>query len=98
MEIIKSTELIIKNAPIFASTEYLKTQSDEYYYLSSEDGNMTLPVVIKKKLIFRYAVFHSGVIGNDAYIKADEKGFLNSAVEFLKKEKIDFISSPSSYV
>jgi hypothetical protein len=97
MQINKSTNQTNENAPIFAHPDYLKTQSDEFYYLTSDDGIMSVPVVIKKKLIFRYAVFHSGVISNNVAEKGNEKEFLNSVVDYLKKEKIDFISSPPSY-
>jgi lipid II:glycine glycyltransferase (peptidoglycan interpeptide bridge formation enzyme) len=97
MNLKKIKSIDADDCTIFSSEKYLKTQSDEYYYLSSEDDKMIIPVVIKKKLIFKYAVFHSGLVksGGD---HEKEKDFLNSAVKLLKKEKIDFISHPSSYV
>jgi hypothetical protein len=98
MQIKKYLSITESGIPIFSTVQYLRTQSDEFYFLSADDGYMSLPVVIKNKLIFRYAVFHSGVIYEGMDIMK-EKEFLNSVVDYLKKkEKIDFISPPPSYV
>jgi lipid II:glycine glycyltransferase (peptidoglycan interpeptide bridge formation enzyme) len=87
---------------IFASEKFLKSQSANFGWIGGfvEDKlKFVLPYVIKKRFIFKYLMFHSGTI----YVEKDlsintEKDFLNAAILYLKKIKIDFIAHPSSYV
>ena len=89
-----------ENHPIFASPGFLKSQNGTYGYFGGFSGGVlkyVLPYVIKKKLIFKYAVFHADTIYIDDSVPDEEKEFLNGVVKCLKKMKVDFVQSSPSY-
>jgi hypothetical protein len=87
---------------IFANEKFLKSQSPFFGFIGGFSGDelkFVLPYVLKKKLIFKFAVFQTGTIYlNTAATEDEEKEFLDQVVIFLRNEKIDFIAHPSSYV
>jgi len=82
--------------PIFASEPFLKAVGDDYGWLGGvdESGDLRciLPYTIVKKAIFRMVRFRVETIqvGKDFSID-EEKAFLNSAVEYFRKQGTDMI-------
>jgi hypothetical protein len=102
MEIRKIKFAWSQSYSVFASEKFLKSQSSDYGWLGGFNGEklrFVLPYNIKKKLIFKYLIFQTGTIYIDERATTiDEKQFLNEVIVFLRKEKIDFIAHPTSYV
>ncbi len=89
------------NHSIFAGSDYLKSDCNDFNWLGGFDGNslkFLLPYRIYKKLFFKYIMFTTETIYLDDISDVnDEKDFLNKAVSFLRKKNIDFIIQPPTY-
>jgi hypothetical protein len=92
MEISKDITSFESLLPVVAVPQYLETWGIDYGYLI--DKGFVLPFFIEKRSIFKRLVFTTGVLGKS---DMSEEQFLNSAVEFIKKNvRIDFISVPNA--
>lgn len=90
MELIKDISLIRGELPIIAMPEYFKALGAwDFGYIIDEKH--ILPFYIKRKAIFHYLIFTTGVLGA-SFTSEEEKCFLTRVVQFIKSKKIaDFI-------
>ena len=91
IQIIKDDKNIKQYLPIFATKEFLETQSNDYGWFISDD--FILPYYIDKRLIFSKLVFTNETIylSENTY---NEKKFLNRVITLSKNLNVDFISQP----
>jgi len=87
--------------PIFAKEEFLRAVGDEYGWLGGFDKSGTLrcvlPYTILCKAGLRLARFRVETIPFDADLDvASEKSFLNSVVQYLRRNAVDVIVPPSN--
>jgi hypothetical protein len=98
MEIRKIILEYSNHFPIFASSEYLALVSKEYGWFGGfGNGKLVcaLPYIVKKKFIFKWIQFQTETLCINPPLSAEEeKYFLNSVIDFLRKENIDFIVQP----
>ncbi|MCK4441297.1 MAG: peptidoglycan bridge formation glycyltransferase FemA/FemB family protein [Sulfurovaceae bacterium] len=91
-----------KNMPIFFSESYLKTESNEYGWITGYINNkqiVTILYFIHSKLIFRLLRFTNETYFFDKkFKKSYEEEFLNKLVKIVKKLNIDMIIQPTTNV
>lgn len=81
---------------VFASETFLKFYGDEYGWLGGFDGSDTLccilPFTIIRKAVFRLVRFRVATIPvTGDFSLADEKRFLNSAMEYFRERRIGMV-------
>lgn len=86
---------------IYASEPFLRTVSDEYGWLGGFDTQgalrCILPFTVIRKSLLRLARFRVETIATDQPLTiAEEKSFLNSVVDYLKKNRADIIIPAST--
>jgi len=88
--------------PIFLSENYLKTESDEYGWLTCKMDNKTigiLPYFIYTKYIFRLLRFtNETYFINKELQDKYEQDFLDKIIDEVKKLKVDMIMQPTTNV
>jgi hypothetical protein len=96
---MKATPVEIKwhsGLPIYASEPFLKTVGDEYGWIGGIDdsGNLrcVLPYTVIRKALFRMVRFRVETFSLEGELEiAEEKSFLNSAVDYLRSIGTDMI-------
>ena len=90
MEIIRDISTFKHILPVIATPEYFCVLgARDYGYI--KDGQYILPFYIKRKYIFNYLIFTTGVLGKIDSAQKNEN-FLNNVILYLKAKKIaDFI-------
>lgn len=88
--------------PIFASPDYLASQSSVFGWIGgfiNHDLTFVLPYTIHHKLIFTYIAFQTETLYiNQTATIQDEQTFLDDVIHFLQHNRIDFVRQPSPYV
>ena len=95
-EISKDISKYASILPVFGMESYLKTLSNNYGWCVSD--KFILPFIIRKRYIFHYLTFTHQTIHIGQYSEEEEKKFLNEAVDYFSRKKIDFITQPPTNV